>query len=699
MMVLLLLSANAQISSVGLPYSLIEGKSTIKFPLIEFQMPYVSDIERNNNESNLKSLEFAKEVLCSINVRDSRFANKVEGGTIFSLKIRCEDALSIHLLFDEYNLTEGAELFLFTEDYRTILGAFTKRNNKQTGMLATAIAKGNLIYIEYFEPENSLDARLNIGKVYCGYLDFWSLKDDHFGDSDYCNVDINCPEGDDWQLEKHAVARIALGNTMCTGSLVNNTSNDKTPYFLTAKHCIGSSVFADWVFYFNYESPACNGVDGSVNQTISGCTLKAVADSLDFCLVELSEDPPETYKPYFAGWSRLSSPSSNSTCIHHPRGDVKKITHDNDAPTVATYSYGQYGLQAHWKIGMWDSGTTEGGSSGSPLFDQYKRIVGSLTGGDARCSFNYNDYYSRFDVSWDYYSDPSKQLKYWLDPLNTGVFVLDSYDPYNIGSSCDSTTNFYGSPILYGAVSGGYVSGNNGYGDLLKAERFSNENKIADIEGVYFKFAKAIGNIASVDVSVWNESGGKPYTKVGEVSVSFAEIKSNVQIGNFTHVLFPEIISVNGSYYIAVSLPQTSGDTLALYTSSTETTTGNSAWEKNASGDWSSYPDSWGMSTNHYVISKACRYTGIIDQVAMAEDMRLYPNPASDILNIEMPTSMLEDPFIEIFDSQGRCHVNYDLNIENNLLILNLNKFENGLYFIRISDKGNALCRKFFVFR
>ena len=72
-----------------------------------------------------------------------------------------------------------------------------------------------------------------------------------------CEVNVNCPEGIDWQDQKRGVVRIHLkrdGNTYyCSGSLVNNTKTDNIPYILTANHCGFNSTdqeLQQWVFLF-----------------------------------------------------------------------------------------------------------------------------------------------------------------------------------------------------------------------------------------------------------------------------------------------------------------------------------------------------------------------------------------------------------------------------------------------------------------
>ncbi len=72
-------------------------------------------------------------------------------------------------------------------------------------------------------------------------------------------------------------------------------------------------------------------------------------------------------------------------------------------------------------------GVTEGGSSGSPIFNQDKRIVGQLTGGSSFCnSPTAPDFYGKMDKNWD--DNPnsaSQKLKEWLDPLDTGELFID----------------------------------------------------------------------------------------------------------------------------------------------------------------------------------------------------------------------------------------------------------------------------------
>lgn len=271
---------------------------------------------------------------------------------------------------------------------------------------------------------------------------------DDFGDSQSCEVNINCPEGNNYQNEKNSVVRIdvKVGSAYfwCTGSLVNNTAYDYKPYILTAEHCAingsfaSAQDFADWVFYFQYEGPHCpnpNNEGTLANKHITGATLLARSNDnggdsgSDFILLELSSPVPASFNPFFAGWSRLNSAPTSGVAIHHPNGDIKKISTSTTTATSGVYP-GSTASNTHWEI-IWSAtttnhGVTEGGSSGGPYFNENNLITGTLTGGYATCTQNsVKDFYGKFSYHWDQNgSTANRRLKDWLDPNNTGVSVL-----------------------------------------------------------------------------------------------------------------------------------------------------------------------------------------------------------------------------------------------------------------------------------
>jgi hypothetical protein len=115
------------------------------------------------------------------------------------------------------------------------------------------MVNGDKVWIEYFEPSNANgQGRLHIAKATHRYRGLQKpAQTKSLGDSDTCNVDVDCAIGDDYDYikdhNKRSVALINLGNSICTGTLINNTSNDGTPYFLTADHCYSNP--SSWAFF------------------------------------------------------------------------------------------------------------------------------------------------------------------------------------------------------------------------------------------------------------------------------------------------------------------------------------------------------------------------------------------------------------------------------------------------------------------
>ena len=435
----LLTAVSGQISYGGKPLSFLNKTTNKSLPV--FYTPhfdYQKLIEEDElNKGEAKPFRFGKMHLVNINPENSGVWTVLNSGEkIWRLQIHSDKAYAIGLYFKGYQLNKGVRFFVYSPDKSSVKGAFTAQNNKANKILSVLPLSGEDIILELNVPKDVDYGEFTLSGITHDYKNAFGKKLKSTQASGSCNVNVNCPEGDQWQNEKRSVVKYTYvddggGSYMCSGALINNVRKDATPYLLTANHCISSSTeAASAVFIFNYESELCNGTTGPTNQTVSAADLIATPSSwsLDFSLLKLTTDPPAEYNIYFAGWNRSTSPAANTTTIHHPSGDIKKISFDYDPPVTGNYGGGTV-TNSHWKILEWDLGTTEGGSSGSPLFDENHRIVGDLTGGDASCSYNYNDYYAKFDMSWDYFADPNQQLKAWLDPDNTGVMTLDGYDP------------------------------------------------------------------------------------------------------------------------------------------------------------------------------------------------------------------------------------------------------------------------------
>lgn len=360
------------------------------------------------------------------------------GGKVWMIRLNCQKALTVNLTFENLVIPEGNELYVYNEDKSFILGKFID-NHVYEGQLGTELIPGNVAIVEYYvAPENvAKPVSLMIDKVTHGYRTAQEFTEKAFGGSGNCNMNVNCPDGAAWEDQKRGVVMLVSGsNGFCTGSMINNTANDGKPYVLSANHCYGSGGVASWVFRFNWESATCSNPGSSPTfQSLSGAVLRSRRSPTDFLLVEITGGlqggtVPASYNTYFSGWDNSGTPPTTTVGIHHPSGDIKKISFDDD-PATAVQAMGSAEANSSWQV-VWDRNTTtEGGSSGSPLFDQNHRIIGQLWGGSASCSqLTGPDYYGRVSMSWEPSgSNSTNQLKHWLDPSNSGATVLDGYDP------------------------------------------------------------------------------------------------------------------------------------------------------------------------------------------------------------------------------------------------------------------------------
>ena len=446
-----LFSLSAQISHGGKPRSF--QKSNLLQPVAVEKLPYLDNellLQQEMVSSKKTGYQFGEEVAVDYTLDNSgTWDTLADGSRLWRLGIYSAGAYSLNLLFDSFHIPSSSNLFIYTGNKSYVMGSFTSENNNQWGNFATSLLPGDEIILEYYE--SAADKGLGIislSTVVHAYKDFF-FKRGTFGSSGACHVNINCQEGDNFQEAKRAVALILRGGrAYCSGTLMNNTAQDGKPYFLTAFHCLDvddnkiispaeESGLSGWVFIFNYESSDCGGQNEKPTYAINGATLVAHHIHSDFALLLLNNKPTQEYNPYYAGWDRRNIAIIGATGIHHPSGDLKKISKSNKLLDSSNwYDFEDtFPKNTHWKVMSWSLGATEGGSSGSALFNPLQQVIGQLEGGNSLCNGsqpnNLEDYYGKISYSWTSGNAANfKRLDYWLDPLSLGTEVLNGYDPY-----------------------------------------------------------------------------------------------------------------------------------------------------------------------------------------------------------------------------------------------------------------------------
>ncbi len=408
---------------------------------------------------------------------DEALTEELPDGTMLSrMTFYSEGARALSVYFDDFHLPVGCELYIYNREGTYFEGPYTYLENNDHHRFMTNDIWGEYLTLELVMPQGVVGTpRLDVMAV--GYL-FQYVTDplnpsSERGGSQPCQVDVNCPEAQDWLCQKDAVTRLRVtdggASFVCSGVMVNNTAGDCRQLLLSALHCADGVSAADLAFLqvrFQYErSQDAECGQGSFASSRNRTGVIRLADSndnngggfdgSDFILFEVEDDIPDAWNPYFAGWDARNLNSSSGVSIHHPSGDIKKIS--TYTSTLSSISLGALG-GSHWEV-EWaptttDHGVTEPGSSGSPIFSSEKLIIGTLSAGFSACEPgglgngtgpNEPDYYGKLSWHWDNNPNPqSEKLKNFLDPLNVlgsgAEFYFGAYRPCNSAASCEAVT-------------------------------------------------------------------------------------------------------------------------------------------------------------------------------------------------------------------------------------------------------------------
>lgn len=451
----------AQISAGGTPIS--SSTSQSKFfskqalkptPIPELDLAALKKQDEENPWAN----RFAAPVKVNYGLSNSgTWVDLPDGSRVWRLHLRSKGALALSILYDEFYLPKGAQLFVYSPDKKQLLGAYTSENNRANGKFLTGLIYGSEAILEYYEPPRMAgQGRLHIFRIDQAYKKE-ALRDNNyeyqthagatdtgFGSSFPCHENINCNNSPEVQEKKRGIVRIMViveeGSGFCTGNLMNNTSVDGRPLVLSAFHCQDgfTPLFEFWKFDFNYESVDCNNpeVEPTPNSLL-GSELKAGRQENDFILLELFSRVPSRYNPFFLGWDRSDTEPDSSFYIHHPFGDIKKIgvinkkaeifefpiEWDNNVTTPADH---------HFRV-VYNTGYFQPGSSGAALLNKDGRYVAHLHGGRSACDENSTGFFGRLSVAWEGGGTAETRLKDWLDPLNTQTMTLDGTSNTGVG--------------------------------------------------------------------------------------------------------------------------------------------------------------------------------------------------------------------------------------------------------------------------
>ncbi len=411
---------------------------------------------------------------------------------------------------------------------------------------------------------------------------------------------------------------------------------------------------------------------------------------------------PFYYHPYYAGWDATGSSVSGAFCIHHPQGDVKKIAIEDDQPVTGDFGEG-YDADTHWLIDEWETGTTEKGSSGGPLFSAHGRVIGSLTGGDASCENSVNDYFQKISHAWNDYPDSANQLGCWLDPLKSSVKTMKGFDPYGEFWLSGDTISNIGEDESYTLsrreLSWGYISGHNSDGVTTMAERFVVSGKKYML-GVTAGIAKsyAASDSGSVTLCLWNDMDPLSAPVIQEIIpvVDFME-------GSSVFIEFDSAVAVTDTFLVgfklSYALPQ---DTFALYHVE------RSFWNLNTAfihryEKWIPMNDMWVYGISVSLALSPVLYDSVphkpgSDVLYMEDSLMVYPNPAREGIWIALKHSPEGEVTVRLIDAVGRALVARSFPEVTNPFYFSWDMSLRGVYLVQVITGDHAENQKLLLY-
>jgi lysyl endopeptidase len=630
-----------------------------------------------------------------------------DGMRVWRIAFRVKDARLLNLLLKPFHAEPGVKIFLYDSLQQNTLGAFTDLNNNPTRVLATGFIPGDLLILELQVPFYiKKDILITVAGIGCDFAEksgLKQLKDGWFGQSGYCNVDINCNTDPSVQLVKNAVVRIVfLGDERCTGTLLNNTHADGRNYILTARHCINNESEANTaLFYFTYESPYCSGPDGSNSHSVSGATIRATSDKMDFTLLELLDHVPVIFHPYYAGWDNTASAPSSAYSIHHPQGDVKKISIETEPLTITSFGR-DFDSNKHWLVKHWETGTTEAGSSGGGIFDARNHLRGSLTGGEAVCGNAINDYFQMFSHDWKDYPLPENQLAYWLDPLNLKVNTLEGFDPnaafWESGDTLSNIGEEENLSLQKTALTWGSWSGHNSSHTTEFAEHFVHTQK-ERVLGIMLNVAhNYVASAAShMVLKIWRDEK-TPGSVIYQKSIPLADMWPNT----VQFIEFDTIVPVADSFFAGYELFYDSPvDTFSTFMAANRPVdTLNSSFVYN-NNQWISLNElSMGLIRSSFAIMPVVfDSVAATNHVPFVEKIRLYPNPADQYCWLEF-NEVIESPVhLTLYNLQGQKIEEHDYGPYQRSIRIETSSLGVGIYLIRADQENITNTAKLLIIR
>jgi len=464
------------------------------------------------------------------------------------------------------------------------------------------------------------------------------------------------------------------------------------------------------------------------------CHTWACDDSYSCSNDDGMSDTPQSYQENFATWSNCFDPNVNSCTSGNP--DLPDQTENYmdyaNCPNMFTIQQAaeMNSILSNERSALLNSSGCSSQSGSAPVADFY----GSPTSGTPGTTVQFTDQSTNSPTSWSWnFGDPGSgglNTSTAQNPTHTynsvGAYTVTLTATNGTGSDSETKTNYInintsggpancdtawapfenGSFVIYSSQSGGYVAGNNGYGDKAKAQKFSPVYSPAYINDIIVWFGAkkyTSGNPASaVSINVYNMNGAgvttagnvnnAPGTILGSGTVPISLIDTT----GLMLITLPSTVTVSAPFSIGVDFTTLSaGDTVGIV-STTDGDAGSAelSWEKWSDNVWHTLLEAWPLDIDLGLIPIECDQlpVGIVSTIE-ANDFYVYPNPSDNILNVVADMNKLST--LTIIDISGQ--VIYRADIHNRLTTIDVSQYAGGIYFAQLSSSDKIKTLKFII--
>jgi PKD repeat protein len=286
--------------------------------------------------------------------------------------------------------------------------------------------------------------------------------------------------------------------------------------------------------------------------------------------------------------------------------------------------------------------------------------------------------------------------------LKTGYIVVTAGGS---GGTCDTITNFISTatPTVYGSSGWGYVSGQNDYLDIAKADYFSQPiTPTYQLTGALMAFGTAsnANTTNTFNVRVWDDNGtaGAPNTVLGTQTVTYATATNDAGLGNLTYVAFPTPINITGAFYLGIEFGYSAGDTVALITTADGEVVPGTAWEQWSDNSWHAYsetPASWGLNLAHAIFPIFCAPNSISNPVESG--ILIYPNPTHGDLILQNTSNNSDKAVVSIVNVMGQQVMEKEFTNFSGTHHIDLAGYSDGMYFVQINTADKVMMTRIVV--